>query len=73
MSRGRLLQPGDDAVTDFNGPGPLAKVRITARIDSSTNGRVISQSGIMFQVDPPLKNGTLQTWYDADWFEAMPK
>lgn len=34
MDRGRDLQPGDEALTDYNGPGPLARVRIAERDDT---------------------------------------
>lgn len=61
---GRNLQPGDYATTDFNGPGPMTRVRIVERLD-----RRACQSGVLFRVDPPLRNGTLDTWYDADWFQ----
>lgn len=67
MSRGRQLQPGDDALTDFNGRGTLVRVRIVERDDQRRHGH--SQSGIMFRVHPPLKYGTAASWYDADWFE----
>ena len=70
MSRGRELQIGDEALTDYNGPGPLVKVRIIDRDCLRTYGH--SQSGILFRVAPPLRNGTSASWYDADWFEPMP-
>lgn len=71
MRSGRTLQPGDEALTDYNGPGPLARVRIVERDDTRTHGH--SQSGILFRVSPPLKHGTATTWYDADWFEQTPQ
>lgn len=71
MMRGRFLQPGDEALTDYNGPGPLARVRIVERDDTRTHGH--SQSGILFRVSPPLKHGTAANWYDADWFEPVPR
>jgi hypothetical protein len=64
MTRGRRLKIGDYAVTDYNGPGPLTRVRIVGRVDGAR-----TQSGIIYRVDPPLKNGTAASWYDADWFE----
>jgi len=71
MSRGRNLQAGDEALTDFNGPGPLVRVRIVERDDKRLHGH--SQSGIMFRVTPPiLRNGNGASWYDADWFEPVP-
>lgn len=65
MSRGRKLQVGDEALTDYN--GPLARVRIIERDDQRLNGH--SQSGVMFRVTPNLRNGNGASWYDADWFE----
>jgi len=61
---------GDEALTDYNGPGPLTKVCIIARDDKRSHGH--SQSGIMFRVSPILRNGDGMTLYDADWFEPMP-
>ena len=68
--RGRNLQVGDEAMTDYNGNG-FTQVTITARVDA--HGRGFSQSGILFQVSPLLRNGDSRTWYDADWFEPVPK
>ena len=70
MSRGRNLQVGDEALTDYNGPGPLARVTIIERDDKRLHGH--SQSGIMFRVTPSLRNGNGASWYDADWFEPAP-
>lgn len=68
--RGRELKVGDEAVTDYNGPGPMARVRIVEADYTRRHGH--SQSGVLFRVAPPLKNGTAQCWYDADWFEPAP-
>lgn len=65
MSRGRTLQPGENAMTDFNGKG-FTKVTIIERKSPAS-----SQSGILFRVEPPLKGGDRETWYDADWFEPF--
>jgi hypothetical protein len=54
------------ALTDYNGHGVWSKVRIVERDDQRLHGH--SQSGVMLRVDPPLKNGTIASWYDADWF-----
>ena len=62
---GRLLQIGDSAKTDYN--GSWSAVSIIDRDDTRKRGH--SQSGILFRVNPPLRNGTAQSWYDADWFE----
>ena len=67
MVRGRMLQPGDFALTDYNGPGPMTRVEILERDDKRLHGH--SQSGVMFRVRPNLRNGTNASWYDADWFE----
>jgi hypothetical protein len=63
---GRSLQPGDEALTDFNGHG-LTLVIIAARRDGTR-----TQSGICYRVRPPLKGGDSSTWYDADWFDPAP-
>ena len=65
-----MLQPGDMALTDYNGPGPMTKVEILERDDKRLHGH--SQSGVMFRVRPILRNGTNASWYDADWFEPVP-
>jgi len=65
MSTGRKLQPGDDATTDFNGNG-ITQVKIIARRDNAR-----SQSRILFQVSPKLKNSHAAAWIDADWFEQI--
>lgn len=67
---GRNLQIGDDALTDFNGK-ELTKVKIIDKDCSRKHGH--SQSGTMFRVSPPLKHGSISTWYDADWFMPTPK
>lgn len=67
MKPGRLLQPGDIALTDYNAThSALVSVRIVERDDLGLHGH--SQSGILYRVDPPLRHGTSDTWYDADWF-----
>ena len=66
VSGGRHLQPGDEALTDYNGRGIWTKVRIVERRNSN------SQSGVVLRVDPALKNGSKATWYDADWFKPEP-
>ena len=66
---GRNLQPGDEALTDYNGPGAMTRVRIVARDDSRVRK---SQSGVLYQVSPKLRNGIAESWYDADWFEPAP-
>ena len=64
---GRTLQSGDAAVTDYNGKG-MTLVRIVDRLENTA-----SQSRICFRVAPALKNGTLESLYDADWFEPAPR
>ena len=64
----RGLRVGQDALTRYN--GPLTRVTIIEIDYTHRHGH--SQSGIMFRVDPPLKHGDAQTWYDADWFEPAP-
>jgi hypothetical protein len=70
----RKLGVGDWAVTDYNNAGspisgPLARVQIVAVDRARLHGH--SQSGVMFQVRPPLKYGTPDSWYCADWFEPV--
>ena len=64
----RKLQVGDDALTDFNGPGGLTLVNIVERF-TETN----SQSGICFRVRPLLKNCDKFARLDADWFTPVPR
>lgn len=67
MSRtGRDLQVGDYATTDYN--GGITTVRIIERLD----GQRGCQSGILFAVDPILRNGDSDSRYDADWFRPIP-
>lgn len=66
---GRDLQPGDQATTDYNGIGTSTLVQIVERLDRREVGH--SQSGIVFRVEPPLRNGTPGSWYDADWFRPV--
>ena len=64
MNQRRKLQVGDCTTTDFNGAGTITQVTITARKENSG-----SQSGIMYQVSPRLKNSLPDAWFDSDWFE----
>lgn len=61
---------GQDALTDYNGPGPMTRVMIVEADYTRRHGH--SQSGTLFRVMPPLRNGTANSWYDADWFEPAP-
>jgi hypothetical protein len=65
----RDLQPEDQATTLYNGGGTKATVTITERDDSGAQGRC--QSGILVRVRPPLRNGSLMTWYDIEWFQPI--
>lgn len=66
------LQPGDLAVTDYNssfrlkalGRETLTVVTITGRRNATG-----CQSGVLYQVEPLLKNGDRNSWYDAAWFK----
>lgn len=64
MSNGRLLNVGDEAMTDFKGGWTLVKI-----ISKQTGAA--SQTGVRFQVHPPLNKYTPMTWYDSDWFEPV--
>ena len=68
---GRALRPGDWALTDYNGPGPMARVQIVDEDRTRAHGH--SQSGLLFRVQPLLKHGTPDSWYCADWFEPVPQ
>ena len=61
---GRTLEVGDYALTDFNGGGVMTKVEIVERKEVNSG----SQSGVLFKVKPILRNGSEDSWYDADWF-----
>ena len=63
----RKLEAGAWVVTDYNGPGPMARVQIVDVDRERKNGH--SQSGVMFRVFPLLKHGTPESWYCSDWFE----
>lgn len=65
--RGRGLQSGDTATTDWNGTGTVTHVTIVRRVDNFASG-----SGIAFQVTPRLKNCQGHDLLDADWFEPSP-
>ena len=67
VSTGRALQPGDQALTDYDGRG-RALVTIMERTDKEVSG-----SGICFRVHPPLRNCSAMAWIDADWFERVPE
>lgn len=69
--KGRLLQPGDLALTDINGGGMSTVVQIVERDDTRLHGA--SQSGVQYRVTPCLQNGNKHTWYDADWFDPCPE
>jgi hypothetical protein len=70
----RALKVGASPVTYFNSPFRGLPVETTVRITAVDRDRTHghSQSGVMFQVEPMLKGGTGDSWYDADWFEPAP-
>lgn len=62
-SRARLLPIGAMVTTDFS--GRVTTHRIIDKSADRSHGH--SQSGILFQLDPPVpKSGG--AWIDADWF-----
>lgn len=63
--RGRDLQAGDYATTDFN-DRRITKVQITARREFHG-----PRQGVQFKVFPLLDGGTEDAWYDSDWFAPM--
>lgn len=62
----RSLKIGDKAKTMYNEGRFPTVVTITGRCADGTQG--CSQSGVLYRVDPPLRGGNSNTWYDADWF-----
>jgi hypothetical protein len=61
----RACQPGDRVTTDYS--GRVTTHTILARCDDRSRGH--SQSGILFQLSPPVpKSGGAGAWIDADWF-----
>lgn len=64
----RKLQPGAEVVVDWNLNGKLTQHKIVDRRDS-----VLSQSGVLFRVDPPVHKYLREdeNWIDADWFEEV--
>jgi hypothetical protein len=67
----RKLKVGDYALTDYNTRKDIKGSLTMVQITTIQHGK--SQSGIMFQVKPKLKHQREDSWYDADWFEVMPK
>lgn len=64
----RQSQVGDEVRTGFS--GRVTKHRIVERSDDRSHGH--SQSGILFQVHPPVpKSGGARAWLDADWFTPV--
>ena len=62
---GRALNVGDMAMTDYK--RGITIVKIVSK-DTGTH----SQSGVCYQVHPPLNKYSQMTWYDADWFDPVP-
>lgn len=69
MSSGRNLKVGDKAITDFNDSGWISRKHSVVTI---TGRKVVDrgcQSGVLYQVQPTLRNSQADDWIDADWFE----
>ena len=64
MKSATNLQPGDKALTEYNGRGTDI-VTITNRKEG------ISQSNVMFRVSPSLRNCGPHDWIDAAWFRPV--
>lgn len=64
---GRTLQPGDDALTDYNQVKGIVRVKIVERREHRG-----TRSGIQFKVSPRLSTKP-SVWYDADWFWPVKK
>lgn len=60
----RALKVGDEATTSYK--RGITLVKILRRLECK------SQSGVVFQVRPPLDRYRPLAWYDADWFEPVP-
>lgn len=67
--RGRELQAGEMATTDFNAPMRPTKIGLATVEIVERREQCGSQSGIQFRVKPNLRGGHAWSWYDADWFE----
>lgn len=65
----RNMKIGDKAKTMYNGGRSPTVVTIIDRCADRTQG--CSQSGVLYRVDPPLRDGKPNTWYDADWFSPL--
>ncbi len=61
--QGKKLKVGDFAMTDFNDRKNMIKVKITER-----RHRTSSESKVLLRVDPAMRGGDLNTWYDSNWF-----
>jgi hypothetical protein len=67
--KGRELQPGDMATTDYNAQWRPTKIGLATVEIVERREQTGSQSGIQFRARPNLRNGHALDWYDADWFE----
>lgn len=64
MKSATNLQPGDKALTEYNGRG-TDTVTITHRKEG------VSQSNVMLRVSPALHNCGPHDWIDAAWFRPV--
>lgn len=70
MSGGRNLQVGDKATTDFNDGGWISRKRSVVTITARREVDRGCQSGVLYQVQPTLRNCRPDDWIDADWFNV---
>lgn len=64
MTNARNCKVGDRVKTDYD----KKHSGITEHVIVGKK-KMLSQSGIGFQVDPPLRRRRHDTWIDADWFK----
>lgn len=61
MAEKTIRQIGDFVLCEWD-KGKLTKHKITGRKSG------VSQSGVMYRVDPPLRLCGSTDWIDSDWF-----
>lgn len=69
MKSGRNLKIGEKAITDFNDGGLVARKHSIVTITDRKEVDRGCQSGILYRVQPTLRNCQPDDWIDADWFE----
>lgn len=62
------LQPGDWATTDYRSGIRRGVTQTRVQIVARKEGK--SQSGVLYQVTPPLPPNAADEWFDAAWFTS---